>query len=518
VATSLMLAAIAIRLVAHPTAYELSREDSASLVVIVSVYAATLGYAVFIRRGRVGRGLAYVQIVGDLVLASALVYLTGGAESPFTFAYLLAIVLGSILLYRPGALLAATLASVAFSGLTLAIQTGMIRPPNGSEIPATGRLAFAIASNVLAQFLIAVLAGYLSKQLSTTGGTLSLREADLREMATLQRQILTCMPSGLISCESDGTIIFVNRAASAILGIAEGSGGQIEEVVPGIRRLNPDSRRAELQINTPSGQKILGLALTALEGEDGAFLVVFQDLTQLRRTEAELQRIDRLAALGTLAAQLAHEIRNPLASMRGSAQMIAAGDSDSTGSVRLANILVREADRLSTLVENFLRFSRPPPPVLSRQSLRRIIVDMLEVLSADPFTRGIALTTQLAEVSAEVDADQMTQALINILRNAFAAAGSSGEVRIFLEESAQGPQIRIWDSAGSIPKANLERIFEPFFSTRESGTGLGLSTAHSIVRAHGGTIHVTSSPERGTEFTLGLPATKEVGVGDPGRR
>jgi two-component system sensor histidine kinase PilS (NtrC family) len=518
VATTLMLAAMAVRVfAAPPRGRELSAEDSASLFVIAAVYLATLAYGVMLKRGLVGRGLAYAQIVGDVALASGLVYLTGGADSPFTFSYLLAIVLASTLLYRRGALFAAMGSTVAFTALALAVQHQLLRSPSGTGILPPGRLGFLVVSNVLAQFLIAVLAGYLSHQLSAAGGRLSKREADLREMASLQRQILASVPSGLASCEADGAVIFMNRAACSILGVTEASGRNIEEIIPGIRRRQLGSKRFELSVETPAGQRTLGLALTALEGEDGPFLVIFQDLTDLRRAEAELQRIDRLAALGRLAAQLAHEIRNPLASMRGSAQMIAGTSEGNGSSAKLASILVREADRLSTLVENFLRFARPPPPTLRHQSLRKIVVDTLEVLSADPLSRGVSINPSLAEIFASVDADQLTQALINILRNAFVAAGPSGEVRIVLEHLATGPRIRIWDSAGSIPPSDLNRIFEPFFTTREGGTGLGLSTAHSIIRAHGGTISVTSSPAHGTEFTLSMPPVKEVAVGDPGR-
>jgi two-component system sensor histidine kinase PilS (NtrC family) len=517
VATTLMLAAIGVRLLAPPAPPELSREDAASLFIVGAAYVATLVYAALIRLGRVGRVLAYVQIFGDVVISTAVVYLTGGAESPFAFAYLLAIGVGSIILYQPGAFLGATLSAVAFAALTLGVHYEVIHGPSGTERMAGSRLAFILASNVLAQYLIAALAGYLSQQLSVAGGKLFKREKDLRELATLQRQILACMPSGLVSCEGDGSIIFMNRAASAMLGVDDWSSRKIEDLIPGLGRLNLGSRREELEVQTPLGRRTLGLSLMPLEGADGSFIVVFQDLSDLRRAEAELHRVDRLAALGTMAAQLAHEIRNPLAAMRGSAQMLAAATNQEGGSTRLANILIRESDRLSSLVENVLRFARPPPPVLKRQSLRQIVVNTLEVLNADPMSRGVTMTTHLAEVSANVDADQLSQALINILRNAIAAAGPQGEVRVSVDAGPPGPRVRIWDSGGSIPRADQGRIFEPFFTTREGGTGLGLSIAHSIVRAHGGNISVTSGQEQGTEFTIGLASSPEVSVGDPGR-
>jgi two-component system sensor histidine kinase PilS (NtrC family) len=437
--------------------------------------------------------------------------LTGGVESPFTFAYLLAIVAASILLYQRGASFSAAISAVSFCSVTYFIQVGMLRGPLGSTPLPQGRYGFALVTNLLAQFFIAALAGYLSRQLLAAGGRLSAREADIRELVGLQRQILSCMPSGLITCEADGTVTFANRAAKSILGLEDGyySGRTIDQLIPGILKIDPGARRTEMQVTNREGMRILGLTVTSLEGAPGALLIVFQDLTELRRAEDELKRVDRLAALGKLSAQLAHEIRNPLASMRGSAQMLAA-EIPNGDSARLASVLIRESDRLSSLVEDFLRFARPPTPQMRPYSLKQLLTETLEILCSDPLARGIKIQTSLSEMMADIDPDQMKQVLINILRNAFAAVSQGGEVKVVLDTVEGHPRIRIWDSAGSIPSEVLERIFEPFFTTRKGGTGLGLSTAHSIVRAHGGMIYVTSSRSEGTEFTIGLRPIREA--------
>ncbi len=515
VATTLLLATIAARTLSQPFSGELSREDSSSFLIIVLVYLATVVYGLVLRSKKVGPSAAYVQVFGDIVLASALVYLTGGAESPLTFTYSIAVVAASILLYQRGALIAAGASSFAYATLVALLHENVLRPPMGSAPLSGPRMAFLVATNTLAQFLIAALASFLSKQLRATGGRLSEREADLAEMARLQRQILACMPSGLITCEANGTITFVNKAAAALLELKDGEHPptQIETLIPGVLKLGI-SRRSELTVETPQGKKTLGLNTSPLEGKDGSLLVVFQDLTDLRRVETELKRIDHLAALGTLAAQLAHEIRNPLASMRGSAQML----SDEVGADRaLTNILLRESDRLSALVEDFLRFARPPPPSLRPCALDRLVADTVELLRADPLSGGVQIELRLAPVTALADGDQMRQVLLNLLRNAFIAVGPGGMVRVEVDERLGAPAIRVWDSAGSIPKTDLQRIFDPFFTTREGGTGLGLSTAHSIVRAHGGMIQVSSSREAGTEFVVGLPSTVEGALADPGR-
>lgn len=174
-------------------------------------------------------------------------------------------------------------------------------------------------------------------------------------------------------------------------------------------------------------------------------------------------------------------------------------------SARLAQIVVRESDRLAHLVDQYLTLARPPPPVLTPLRLDALVSDTVEMLRADPLARGVAIEEKLAVIQALGDASQLRQVLINLLRNAFAAVGRQGRVRVSVEPDRDQSMIQVWDSAGSIPASDLQRIFEPFYSTREGGTGLGLSTVHSIVRAHGGAIEVSSAPEQGTCFTVRLP-------------
>jgi two-component system sensor histidine kinase PilS (NtrC family) len=498
----------ALRILTGPLESPLPKEDSFSFVIIIGVYLLTLVYAFLLRRGRAGRTSAYLQVLVDVVVASGLVYLTGGIESPFTFTYSLAVVAASILLYQRGALIAALSSSIAFTALALFIQHGLLRAPQGLLPLSTAKLVMALTSNLLALLLIGVLASYLSRQVRVAGGRLSAREEDLKKLAALQRQILASMPSGLVTCDGSGRVTYINRAASAILGLrADGpSPMEIDKLLPGASKLTPETRRNELPVETAEGPRILGLSVTSLEESGGALLVVFQDLTELRRMEEELKRVDRLASLGQLSAQLAHEIRNPLAAMRGSAQMLASESAGDGTASRLSGILVREADRLSHLVEEFLRFARPPPPRLENVSLGTLVAEVVEVLRGDPLSRGLQIEVSLAAVTARADAEQLSQVLINLVRNAFQAAAPGGKVRVATWADKETARIEVWDSAGSITPSDLNRIFEPFFTTRKGGTGLGLSTAHSIIRAHGGTIQVRSSPVSGTQFLIGLPA------------
>jgi two-component system sensor histidine kinase PilS (NtrC family) len=506
VAATLLLAVNAVRLFSRPPGEEVGSAEVFSLWVSGAVYLMVLIQAAWLRRSRPSAASAAAHVAGDVLLATALVFLTGGADSPFTFTYLLAVVGAAILLDQRGALLAAAASSLAYVALVGLLHQGWLQSPSSAPSPPSGRLAFLVASNVLAQFLLAFLAGFLSRQLSQTGRRLRASEKDLRDLAAIQRQILESMPSGLLTCDAAGKVNFVNRAAEAILQVsADELPLPVERLIPGVLSFTVSQLgrpRAELTVVTPAGRRTLGLSVAPLSSPTGAHLIVFQDLTQLRRAEEELRRADRLAELGALSAELAHEIKNPLAAMRGSAELLAEGGDNETQ--RLLSILRRESDRLGALLDDFLAFARPPAPVRKHVGLDELVRQTVELLSSDPLADGVRLEVEPAGLEADVDPDQIRQVLLNILRNALAAAGPGGRVRAYFSSSGETRRIHVWDSAGSIASTDLPHIFEPFFSKTPGGSGLGLSTVHSIVRAHGGQVHVSSSPSQGTEFVVAL--------------
>lgn len=511
IATTLVLVVLSTRLLSQgPEA--LSADDTLSFSLIGFVYVLSIAYALPLRQGQAKPWLAYVQIGGDIGLAALLMTRTGGLESPFTFVFLLAVLAGAILLGRRGAIFACALGSSVLVLRTVLLQTGWAPPWLGPDVQPFQRMVFPLFSSLLGLFLIAWLASYLSEQLLRTGGRLVEREADLSALANLQREILNCMPSGLITCRRDGVVTYMNRAAGQILGISPDAPGlQLESLIPGVLAIPLSSRRNELPAETAHGQRVLGLTLAPLEGTE--LLIVFQDLTALRKAEDELRRADHLAALGKLSAQLAHEIRNPLASMRGSAQLLAA-DSPSDGPLgRLAGILIRESDRLSALVEDFLRFARPLPPQRRQTAVHALVSDVIEMMRCDPLARQITFLEELESSWCPVDSDQLQQVLLNLLRNACSAVGPGGTVKVEVHPGpGGGTRLRVWDSGGGIPPEDVPRLFEPFFSKRPGGTGLGLSTVHSIVRAHGGTIDASSSAAAGTEFVVVLPTVAHEGT------
>lgn len=472
---------------------ELGTADLASFGVIALTYVLTLLTALLLRVGRVGAGAAWVQIGFDALVASSVVFLTGGATSTFSFLFLVTIIGAALLLGARGAGVGFFSAALGYLGV-LAL------------LPSTQPHPFEIGTQLLSQLLIAVLSGYVGEQLSRAGGRLQSSERDLKSLTDLQNEIVSAIPSGLMTCGADGRITFINTAASSILGLAAADAIgvlDVERVLPSVRSL-AIGRRSELRVDTPRGERTLGLSVVSL-ASDAGMLIVFQDLTELRRVERELAQIDHLATLGRVSAQLAHEIRNPLAAMRGSAQLLA---SDAAGpSVKLASVIVREADRLAGLVDGYLKLARPPPPSLTRARLDQVVLETLELFRADPSFAGVRVEQDLRPIDAECDQSQVKQALLNLLRNAASAVEASrGSIRVRVAQHDGVPCVDVWDSAGGIKEEDRHRIFEPFFTRSRGGSGLGLSTVLTIAQAHGGSVTVDSSPEKGTTFSLKLRA------------
>lgn len=500
VATTLILGGLAVQLTTQHRA-ELSAGDYTSFGLIVFSYVLTLVTGLLLRAARVGAGVAWAQIVTDAVLAASVVFLTGGARSPFSFLFLVSIVWAAVLLGTRGAIAGFAGASLALLGVS-------------AVLPEGGSVLLDVVLQLVAQLLIAVLSGYVGEQLSRTGGQLTASERSLQSLTELQNEIVSVMPSGLITCDAGGAITFVNPAASTILGVGEEAWGRdVEALLPGVRGVTA-ARRTELRVETRRGERILGMTVTPLSGATG-LLIVFQDLTELRRVERELDNIDHLATLGRLSAQLAHEVRNPLAAMRGSAQLLVT-DSSGTPGERLAKLILREADRLGGLVEGYLKLARPPPPQLVATALDALVRETLELLRSDPAFAAVRVDEQLEPVQASCDPGQIKQVLINLLRNAAVAIASTrGRIRLRVTTVDQAPVVEVWDSAGAIAPEDRQRIFEPFFSRASGGSGLGLSTVASIIHAHGGSISVDSSPATGTTFSVKLRPSSKVSPHGP---
>ncbi len=506
-------------------------------LLIALIYVLTIFYTILLPRLKHLKAFAYGQLLGDVLFVTILIYLTGGIESIFSWVYLLPIFGASTILYRRGGLLIAS-ASAIFYGALLDLEYYQIILPAGSRLflphEYKGTYVFyLLAMNMLAFYLVALLSAYLAEQLRRKEEELKERITDYSQLEKLYEHIVQNVASGLITVNAQGIITSFNRMAEEITGLKfeEVYHRKMEELFPGF--LLKDN--LPVPVFGKEGKKIQqGRWETKFQRKDGTILTlgfsvsplkdsqdneigtifIFQDLTKIREMEEDLKRADRLAAIGTMAAGLAHEIRNPLASISGSIEILKEEMDGSGQSHKLMDIVLREIGRLDSLIADFLLFARPSSPQKSLVHLNKIINELIQVISNSPECRpGVNFFTKLEEeIYLLGDEQQLKQAFWNLLINATQAMPKGGEInitlrRLFPSEEKEPAQVEIIisDTGIGIAESDLDKIFNPFFTTKEQGTGLGLSIVHRIIEAHGGKITVQSQLNKGTIFRLTLP-------------
>jgi len=485
--------------------------------IIASIYVGSLISIYFLRNGRYLKQIAYAQIAGDVASATGLVYLTGGAESIFTVLYPLAIVNGAIGLSRKGANIAAACSTLTFLLLAVGTERGFISQQAFLEHPSisTPRLLLTLAANLSAFLFTAALAGYLADALVGARRQLQRAETELTALSALHESITRSISSGILTIDGARRITFLNPAGEEISGrkVYEVRGKTVAEIFPDFaealgRGLHG---RGETALAHADGtQRVVGFSLSPLVDAGTpslpGFVAVFQDLTGLRRMEETMRRTDRLAAVGQLAAGLAHEIRNPLASMSGSIELLASAPRLDEKDRRLMQIVLRESERLELLVRDFLSFARPKQTELKALVLAPLVEEVLEVFAPAASAARLTVVREL-DPAAKVrgDESQLRQVLWNLLRNAADAASGGGEVRVRVQSAGEEVHLEVRDTGVGISTEDRRRIFEPFFSTKERGSGLGLATVHRIIEAHAGRIELESESGRGSIFTVILP-------------
>jgi two-component system sensor histidine kinase PilS (NtrC family) len=492
--------------------------EQALFSIILATYAASLLYLLVLRGAkRLHRRLAYAQVVGDVLISSCLVWLTGGAESILVFMFPLTVVTAAVLLYRRGAIVAAVLSSAALSVVAIGLNDDWLPSAKVAmdqpEMPLP-RLAFFLFAHASAVFLSAALASYLAEQLRSTRERLTLRESDYLALEQLQESILRSVTSGIVTVDRFGRITFMNRAAESICGFSleKAQGESAEHRLPALaaRLSAAASERFEAEHQTDGGyRRRLGFAVSPLydrEGKNRGHVVAVEDLTGIRAMEENLKRSEKLAAVGTMAAGLAHELRNPLASMSGSIQLLHESKAFEDDERQLMSIVLREADRLNGLVTDFLRFARPVPNQLEQLDLGEVVASTVTLFRNDPTRRAVEVQVELnGELPVVADRRQLGQVLWNLLSNAAEAMPQGGQVRLSGRLANGSAQLEVKDDGPGIAADDLPHIFEPFYTTKARGTGLGLAIVHSILQGHGGEIAVESVEGKGTRFSLKLP-------------
>jgi len=506
-------------------------------LLIGTTFALTIAYALTLRFVEAKRWLVDVQLGVDAVIVSAFIYLTGGITSYFASLYVLVIVAGAAVQFRSGALLVATLSTLLYGGLVVAqyLASAHLLPEGWQfdtsvPLPARSFAEYTVLLNVVGFFAVALLSGSLANSLRSAGARLEQASTEIADLQALNQHVIDSLPSGLATTDPDRRILTFNRAAELITGVpfAGAVGRPIEEVLqfPASVAMMPNGdgktaerRRHEFRYRTPDGRGDLEIGLTATHlvtprGRAG-FLFTFQDVTHFKKLERDGAIQQRLAAVGEMAAGIAHEIRNPLASMSGSIQILRQELPLSTEQAQLMDIVLRESERLNTTIRSFLAYARPQRFQIARFDVRRALNDTALLLrNSSELKEGheILLDVPPNELWYDADEGQIKQIVWNLATNGLRAMPDGGRLRLIgaTEPASEGVVLTVEDQGIGIPEAELDNLFQPFHSTFAKGTGLGLAIVHRIVADYNGEIQVSSRPSAGTRVSVRLPARAVV--------
>lgn len=500
--------------------------------LIATTYLFTLIYAILFKRVNL-KTSTYLQIFGDIILISVLVSVTEGIESPFVFLYLFSIIPAAMMLDRPGALAAASAASIFYGAIADLQYYNTLSFLSKTTLPGT-TFFYVLTLHITAFFAVAYLSSSGVEALSRMREELRAKNSDLVELQAFNANVAQCMSTGLLITDEQGRITSFNRAATEITGYQweEVRGRPYLEVLP-VPKLedilnNVESilpiYRFESEVPRKNGvQTTLGLNVSHLKDESGrskGIIGIFQDLTKIKEMEMEVKKRERMAMIGELAAGMAHEIRNPLASLSGSMQILRQELSLKEDHARLMEIALREMDRLNTTITEFLIYAKPIPLQKRPMNINDLLLDTIELLkNSDNFKNSnISIQTEFKEAMLflPVDPHQMSQVFWNLSLNAIQSMSAGGVLTVSsrgtwikrLEGITKmgGAEIIFRDSGEGINEEIIDKIFLPFYTTKEGGSGLGLAIVHRIIEEHNGRIYVKSELGKGTQFTLYIPA------------
>ncbi len=467
---------------------------------------------------------AQVQFVFDVLIVTWLVWSTGNIHSPYTALYIVVISVASLFIGPRGAIITSVGSAVAFNSAVLIGISGFgpIAPQATSESLANTIQMVGLSD--ISFLVVGLLAAKLADRTTRSDVQLAAAARSLADLRALHERIVESIRSGVITTDLQGRIYTFNAAAEEITGYkVEDVRGHDASIFFGdmprqiaasmnAAATGKVSPRFQADCLTPNGLALrLGFSIAPLfteEGETSGMVITFQDLTDVRALEETSRRQDRLAAVGRLAASIAHEIRNPLAAMRGSIQMLRAEMDGDTEQAQLMEIILRESDRLNKIVADYLNYARPRPAELKEADICLLVRDTFKLMrNSAELSEGHTLEEDLPNRPALVtgDGEQLKQVCWNVARNALQAMPDGGTLRISLEE-VEGNRWRLafTDTGRGMTPEQVERLFEPFTSTT-GGTGLGLSIVYQIIRDHNGTINLRSRQGSGTTITIELP-------------
>ncbi len=479
-------------------------------------FASAVGNLFFVYSGKpVTRLLTWAQVLVDFGVIAATVSFTGGAHSYFAFLFVIAILEAGILLGLSQGFILATLASAIMAVLNVttpaSLQTGRTAEFGYDVTWLTVWYGFLV--QMLAYYLTAAISGYWNQQLT--------------RLQKFQREILDNMNNGFLIADLDGTVTLLNKAAERILNISEEEavGRPVDEILrvasgeecPVLTALKSErdfTRYEYIGLVFPTAAKLLGLSTSRIfdwRKRMTGIIASFSDLTELEQMREEVKKNDRLSVTGELAAGLAHEIRNPVAAIRGAVDELISSLDKPVLATKLATIAMRESDQLNAIVSDFLDFARKP-------RVRREMFDVCglarEVVDATQHKYSHAKTLriygQLPDSTYPVSGDrtQIRQIFVNLAKNAIEAMNEKGALYVFVVPGVSYVEVRFDDEGPGIDPDKVARIFEPFYTTKEHGVGMGLAICMRIITAHDGTIRAASRQGGGASMTVRLPLVR----------
>jgi two-component system sensor histidine kinase PilS (NtrC family) len=493
-------------------------------------YALSVVYLATLRYAERHPWLVDLQFGADACMVSAFIHVTGGIASNFSSLYLLPVIAASMIRSRRVALQVASLSAMLYFALVLVQYVDVGLPSLVKrftpvvDLPTLGVARYTVAINLSGFFAVALLSGSLAEGLRSAGARLEYASHEIRDLRRFNENVINSLLSGLVTTDADARILTCNRAASVILGIP--SAQIIRRDAIDVLQLPADARdrlvtlsdsrtlKIDTTHRTGDGRSIdLGLTASPLTFPDGrvGFLFTFQDVTDVRRLERNARLQQRLAAVGEMAAGIAHEIRNPLASMSGSIQVLRQELSLSEEQAQLMDIVLRESERLNDTIKSFLAYARPQRFALTKLDIRKIVQDAALLLRNSAEVQAhhtIAVDVPDEPVWCEADENQIKQVIWNLATNGLKAMAQGGRLLLATAHANDGSGatlLTVEDQGRGIPPEDLDLIFQPFHSSFDKGSGLGLAIVHRIVTDYNGTINVSSRVGAGTVVTARLP-------------
>jgi two-component system, NtrC family, sensor histidine kinase PilS len=525
----LVLLRVVISFIILYTTYVLYSPQSMVLRYSVSLVGGnvlvTLLAAVFIERRSKSTSFVLFQLYWDFAFVSALVYVTGGFDSLFNFLYILTIIFTAILTSQAHTMGVALACSAMYAAILIAQRVGLANPISEHLLtvtpPIDGEISVKISLNALAFISMGVLASYLSTRGREANMQMERQREEMEALKILNESIMQSLPICLLTTDEQDQITFTNANVEPIFG-QTGSmlhGLHILDLLPDLAEHEFDMGPFNTELAIPKRPvQTLSITTAALRNAEDNItgrVITIQDITELRQLELVAQQADRQSAIAKLAAGIAHEIRNPLASMSGSIQLLSSELDLEPVHAHLMKIVLRETDRLNDLISDFLVYARPAKRRDTVANLAAAIEEQMGVLRNDPACENVVFEIDLeSDLICQFDPGQIRQLFWNLFRNAVQAMEGGGVLTVAARKNPELHPgyilVEVGDTGEGISQENLETIFDPFFTTKSRGTGLGLTIANRIVENHGGRIIVNNNAGRGTVFQVLIPGLEMV--------